>query len=160
MIDSNNKVIYRPAELSDCEQIAELAHELNLFHDFDFKPDADNLKNDFRFIDAYVAERENEVLGYIQGYETYQAHDSKRGFEIQNLCIKKDTRSNGLGKSLMKNFIRKKYDAGIAEFKLTILKKNDTASNFYKSVGFELKDGNFIYFAKLNGENLQKFLSL
>lgn len=150
---------YRRATVKDCEHLSKLAHNLNLFHGMDLSPNSEKLASDWGKYDAYVVEDENkEVIGFAQGYETYQVHDASSGYEIQNLYISDRFRKKGLGKSLLHKMIKEKHDTGTEVFKLTILKSNESALLFYKSLGFEMKDGNILYFAKLKGKNLENFL--
>ena len=151
--------IYRKANVQDCNALSKLAHDLNLFHGLDINPDAQKLTSDWGKYDAYVIEnKNNEIIGFIQGYPTYQIHDASAGYEIQNLHISERFRKKGLGRNLLRFVIEEKHKAGIEIFKLTILKQNESALLFYKSVGFEMKDGNILYFAKLANKNLEKFL--
>ncbi len=128
-----NRFIFRQAQESDCHELSELAHELNMFHNINIKPDVRKLAQDWPFLDvSVVTNTQNKILSFIQGYETYQPHNAVRGYEIQNLYIRKDMRGHGLGKKLVSNLVEKKYALDIKQLKLTVIKENSEAISFYK----------------------------
>jgi ribosomal protein S18 acetylase RimI-like enzyme len=152
--------IIRKATLPDCKDLAELANKLNEYHAVYQSLDADKLNRDFDKINAYVAQNDaGDLLGFLQGYETYFLHQAMRGYEIQNLYVVESARKTGLGRSLVQHVVSEKSKDGTEIFRLTVLKSNNEALLFYKSLGFEFKDGNIVYFGKLTDGNIQACLN-
>lgn len=152
-------ITIRKATRSDCKTLATLATQLNEHHDVFLEVREDKLERDFDRINVYVAHNDaGDLLGFLQGYETYFLHQAMQGYEIQNLYVAKAARKTGVGRAIMQYVITEKVKDGAEIFRLTLLKNNSDAFLFYQSLGFEFKDGNIVYFGKLADHSIHAFL--
>ncbi len=78
-----------------------------------------------------VAEGEDGVLGYASGWLVGQTA------ELNRIAVKKERRGEGIGKELLKAFIKKCVDKGIKEVFLEVEENNETARKLYSSFGFK-----------------------
>ena len=84
-----------------------------------------------------VAEVDDKVVGYLAGkinekndYELYQYG------EIDNICVTKECRGQGIGTALIKDFMGYCKENGIEDFKVVACAKDRDAINFYHKLGF------------------------
>lgn len=132
-----NEVHIRKATPEDAEQLADLAHELNRFHQDDTRPDPVLLAEHHDRFEAYVAEvMGGKLVGYAAGYGTYQFHTATPGFEIQNMAVAETSRRTGVGRSLIQWVVLEKYKSGIRKFTLGVENGNESARAFYNAMGF------------------------
>jgi ribosomal protein S18 acetylase RimI-like enzyme len=90
----------------------------------------------------FIAESEGKVLGVMTGIDHAELFNSpKEGTSIWGLCISKDARKKGLGRSLM-GYIAKHYKTRGRRFlDLSVLCKNKAAIALYEKMGFvRMKD--------------------
>lgn len=91
------------------------------------------IKNAFS---SYNMELPNEFDSATKYLEyIYSDFISSNYYFIDDLCVRKEYRNQGVGKSLLMNLIRKsnEYDCGIM---LTVYRDNNIAQQLYNSVGF------------------------
>ncbi len=149
----------RKATADDVDQLADLAHELNLFHQDDTRPDPVLLKKHQDYYEAYVAQiAEGKLIGYVAGYSMFQFHTATPGFEIQNIAVAAAHRRAGVGRGLMETLIMDKYRKGNRKFTLGVEKGNDSALAFYKTLGFVERDFGDSWRCYLRDQNLEQFV--
>ena len=78
-----------------------------------------------------VAEEEEQLLGYVSGWLVGQTA------ELNRIAVKKERRSEGIGKELLNSFIKKCFLKGIKEVFLEVEEDNEVARKLYSSFGFK-----------------------
>lgn len=127
----------RKAHKGDIEALAALGTALNAYHDDATQLSAEALEADWDWIEAFVVETdEPRIIGFASGFNTYQFHTTKRGYEIQNLHVDEDYRRQGAAKALLEHILEVKRAQGVRKFTLGVLKQNEKARAFYKAFGF------------------------
>lgn len=102
-----------------------------------------------------VAEKENEVVGYIIGRRI-----EKIG-EIISLAVKPKERKKGIGKALIEFLLKKFKEIGIEKIFLHVRTKNKIAISLYKKLNFKIqkeiknyyKNGDSAYLMELDLNN-------
>jgi len=149
----------RKATPEDADQLADLAHELNLFHQDDTRPAPELLRKHQANYEAFVAESVNgKLAGYAAGYNTFQFHTATPGFEIQNMAVAAKFRRKGVGRGLIQRLITEKYNLGVRKFTLGVDNDNVSARAFYKAMGFTERDFGSAKRCYLRDDDLDRFL--
>lgn len=113
------------------------------------------LEEDFglKRFQAFVAEREGEVLGmalYYPIYSTWKGHS----IHLEDLVVLPQHRRRGVGKQLLKAVIEEAKTQNVGRLQWQVLDWNLPAIEFYKQYGAEL-DGEWIN-VKLSRKALHK----
>lgn len=146
-------MIIRKAGMSDIEEILNLAYQLRKTEaKFDKN---NNIKEDACQSDFYrkktikyissrkkiflVAENNNKVVGYINGFieENAEIFHKKPIAYLDNLCVAKEARRQGIGKNLIDEFNKIVKEKGAGFVKLNAFKNNIPAVKLYEQEGFE-----------------------
>lgn len=154
-----NGVIFREATENDAERLAELALQLNLFHDDKTVTHTKDYINQWEFLDAFVIVQSDVIIGYAAGYPTFHFDCALRGYDIQSVCIDEKYRGAGHAKFLLQNLIKLKHAQGIKRFSLSYHEWNKGAQKCYASVGFKERASNQNSKAILMGDDLENMLS-
>ncbi|MFZ4762868.1 MAG: GNAT family N-acetyltransferase [Alphaproteobacteria bacterium] len=150
--------IFRKADITDAEKLVGLCHELNLYHGVNEKPDCKKLTQYWDYFSVFVVATEEEIVGFLSGYESFQFHLAILGFELQNLYVKENYRKMGVGKMLMQKVIAIKYHEGVERFALGAQLDNHAAREFYQNLGFHERAQDHARYV-LTGDKLKKFVS-
>lgn len=141
---------FRSAEQKDAHILAELVYELNKFHNDDIRIDSKKFIEDWHFFEAYVVEDNDQILGFVAGYNTYRFHTATKRFEVQNLYVIENAREKGVAQFLFNELIALKAQQGIKVICLNVLPENMQAKRFYEKQGFVLKPKNFDRYQLVN----------
>ena len=98
-----------------------------------FLNDIENCINGNPYLEGYVIENTDGILGYAMVAKSFSTEFGKPCFSIEDLYIKEDYRGLGLGKTFFE-FITKKYTDCI--FRLEVEEENERAVKLYKKCGF------------------------
>ena len=98
-----------------------------------FLNDIENCINGNPYLEGYVIENTDGILGYAMVAKSFSTEFGKPCFWIEDLYIKEDYRGLGLGKTFFE-FITKKYTDCI--FRLEVEEENQRAVKLYKKCGF------------------------
>ena len=98
-----------------------------------FLNDINNCINENPYLDGYVIENGEDILGYSMVAKSYSTEFGKSCIWIEDLYIKPEHRGKGLGNKLME-FIASAYTDCI--FRLEVERENTAAVNLYKKHGF------------------------
>lgn len=98
-----------------------------------FLNDIENCINGNPYLEGYVIENTDGILGYAMVAKSFSTEFGKPCFWIEDLYIKEDYRGLGLGKTFFE-FITKKYTDCI--FRLEVEEENERAVKLYKKCGF------------------------
>ena len=79
-------------------------------------------------------ENNNEIIGAVLG-----GFDGRRGW-VHHLAVKQSHRRKGLGKKLMINLVSAFKSMGVIKIKLEILESNEEIIQFYKGIGWKLRN--------------------
>lgn len=95
--------------------------------------------SDSPFIDAYLFEEDNIVVGYAQISFTYSNEAGGLVLLIEEIYLRDECRGKGIGSKFFE-FILKEYDGIVARYRLEVEYDNFRAKKLYESFGFsELK---------------------
>ena len=100
-----------------------------------FQNDIDNCVGECPFVEGYVFENEQGVLGYAMIAKSFSTEFGKQCIWIEDLYLKPEYRGLGIGSSFFK-FIEKKYEGVL--FRLEVEEENERAVAVYKKNGFEV----------------------
>lgn len=98
-----------------------------------FLNDIENCISDNPYLEGYIIENSNGILGYAMVAKSFSTEFGKPCFWIEDLYIKDQYRGLGLGKTFF-DFITKKYTDCI--FRLEVEEENERAIKLYKKCGF------------------------
>lgn len=100
-----------------------------------FLNDINNCINENPYLDGYVIENGEDILGYSMVAKSYSTEFGKSCIWIEDLYIKPEHRGKGLGNKLME-FIVSAYTDCI--FRLEVEKENENAFKLYTKQGFSV----------------------
>lgn len=88
---------------------------------------------------SFVAKHDDKTIGAV-----LTGTDGRRGY-LQHLCVDKDYRGRGIGKSLLSKSIDALSKIGIYKTHLSVFTHNFEAQNFYKKLGWGIRDELALY---------------
>mgnify|MGYP003341940914 FL=1 len=151
----------RPATSADVAAIHALIVELAIY---EREPDAvvatveqiqENLFGADPVAYCHVAEIDGQVVGIAIWFLNYSTWLGKAGLYLEDLFVKPEFRSKGLGLKLMKTLAQICVERGYERFQWWVLDWNEPSINFYKSIGAEAMDQWTVY--RLSGDALKNF---
>lgn len=83
---------------------------------------------------------ENEIIGYVILTFGYSIEYHGRDTFIDELYIKSDYRSKGIGTKVIEFIESQSRSLGIEAIHLEVERENENAQNFYRKIGFEDHD--------------------
>jgi ribosomal protein S18 acetylase RimI-like enzyme len=88
---------------------------------------------------CFVADDGGEVIGYVAGSITKEIPEYRPILraEIENIIVKSEHRSKGVGAELVKTFINWCRDNKVVKLHVEAYSPNKKAIEFYKKMGFE-----------------------
>lgn len=99
------------------------------------KKDIEDCINDIPFIEGYILEYNNIIAGYSMIAKSYSTEYGGICIWIEDLYIKPEYRSLGLGTHFFE-FIDNKYKNSAVRFRLEVEANNKQAINVYKKCGY------------------------
>lgn len=99
-----------------------------------FNNDIDNCINENPYLEGYVFEDNENILGYAMLAKSFSTEFGKQCIWIEDLYIKKEFRGLGIGTNFFK-YIDEKYKDSL--FRLEVELENTRAINVYKKSGFD-----------------------
>ena len=151
----------RPANPKDVEAIHALIVELAIY---EREPEAvvatvEQIQENLFGVDpvayCHVAEVDGRVVGIAIWFLNYSTWLGKAGLYLEDLFVKPEFRSRGLGLQLMKKLAQICIERGYERFQWWVLDWNEPSINFYKSIGADAMDQWTVY--RLSGEALKNF---
>ena len=100
-----------------------------------FEADFDNCVSDSPYIEGFVCENDGTIQGYAMVAKSFSTEFGKPCMWIEDLYIKKEYRSLGIGNAIM-SYIIEKYTDCI--FRLEVEEENENAVRLYKKHGFDV----------------------
>ena len=150
----------RPAEISDAEAIHNLIVELAIY---EREPEAvvatvaqlkENLFGADPVAFCHVAEVDGQVVGIAIWFLNYSTWLGKAGLYLEDLFVKPEFRSRGLGLQLMKTLAQICVERGYERFQWWVLDWNSPAIEFYHSIGASPMSEWTVY--RVEGEPLKR----
>lgn len=90
---------------------------------------------------CFIAEIDNQIVGFaIAGKKEVPSYRLVKVVEMENIFVKKEYRSNGVGKKLMEAFLNWAKELGVDKVAVNVFALNDGAISFYKREGFLPQD--------------------
>jgi ribosomal protein S18 acetylase RimI-like enzyme len=134
----------RKATIQDLPQLAELFDQYRVFYhkESDIPAAESFLKERIEKADSeiFVAEREGDLVGFVQLYPLFSSTRMKRYWLLNDLFVNENYRGKGFSKELIeetKELAKFTNSAGIL---LETGKSNTVGNKLYPSCGFELYD--------------------
>lgn len=105
--------------------------------DFVYENEGENIKMKMKDNGQYfLAEIENEVIGYAMGKICKDPHLSYKRIEVDELFIKETFRGKGIGTKFINEFIKIGKAAGAERVIVAVMVKNEGALNLYTKLNF------------------------
>ena len=145
----------RKASIKDLESISIVANmlwdsesEISEFLIKDYYISEDGKKELKKAIQEHiflVAETDNKIVGFIDGYELKRpgAYKQKNGY-IKRIVINPDYQRNNIGTKLMDELTEHFKKIGISMIRLDVLAENTKAINFYNNLDFKAYASTYI----------------
>lgn len=101
-----------------------------------------------------IAEWNGEPAGFAVWFYNYSTFLARHGLYVEDLFVKTDYRSKGIGKALLVNLAGRAAREGCGRLEWSVLDWNEPAINFYETLGARAVEGWTVY--RLTGEALKK----
>jgi GNAT superfamily N-acetyltransferase len=101
-----------------------------------------------------IAELENEVTGFAVWHLNYSTWLGKHGIYLEDLYVDPKYRGQGHGKALLRKLAQICVESGYKRLQWWVLDWNQSAINFYKSIGAEPMDQWTVF--RVSGSSLEK----
>ena len=117
--------------------IQALAEYENLSDAVTGSPDqlADHLFGSRPYIEAIVADRNGQVVGFALFLHNYSTFLTKPGIYLEDLFVLPDYRGQNIGKALLTRLAKIAVDRGCGRLEWSVLDWNEPAIGFYKRMG-------------------------
>jgi GNAT superfamily N-acetyltransferase len=131
----------RPAVAADVPNlhalVLELARYEKLAHEVSATPAdlAAHLFGERRYVEALVAEDEGRTVGFALFFHNYSTFLGRPGIYLEDLFVLPECRRKGHGKALLREVARLAVERGCGRFEWAVLKWNEPAIAFYRSLG-------------------------
>jgi len=136
---SSQNYIIHTAGVEDAQTIYNLIYELSEFeklaHAMKSSPDS-IIKNMQRgLIHCLLCKVEGEIVGFALYFFNYSTFEGRPGLYLEDLYVKPQFRSQGLGKALLLKLMSIAKSMDCARMEWVVLDWNQSARDFYKSLG-------------------------
>jgi GNAT superfamily N-acetyltransferase len=142
-------VIIRPATIQDVLQLSKLFDLYRIFYRKQSDVEgakkflSERIRNDESVI--YVAEEENELLGFTQLYPQFSSTRMKRTWLLNDLFVLQEHRERGISKQLIEAAKQLALKTNAAGLLLETEKTNVVGNRLYPSSGFIMNTTNNFY---------------
>jgi GNAT superfamily N-acetyltransferase len=136
----------RMAGADDAPTIAALVRELALFvnHEDEAKAKAEDFRRHLfgprPAAEAALAEINGEAVGFALWFSTFSTFRGQPGLYLEDLFVKTEHRSRGIGKALLAAVAAQALERGCGRVEWSVLKWNTAAIGFYRSLGAQFLD--------------------
>ncbi|HLK26989.1 MAG TPA: GNAT family N-acetyltransferase [Puia sp.] len=142
-------IVIRNARIEDVAQLSKLFDLYRIFYrkqsDIEGAKNFlyERIKNNESVI--YVAEEENELLGFTQLYPQFTSTRMKRSWLLNDLFVLQEHRERGISKQLIEAAKQLAIKTNAAGLLLETEKTNTVGNRLYPSAGFALYDSSNFY---------------
>lgn len=136
--------------------IRELAEYERLAHEVDATEDgiAEALFGPQPRVFADIAEWDGKPVGFALWFYNFSTFRSRHGIYLEDLFVRPDFRSKGVGKALLRHLARRCVAEGLPRLEWWVLDWNEQALRFYRSIGAMPMDEWTVQ--RVTGDNLSK----
>ena len=136
----------RPATADDIDALVGLIHDLA---EFERSPGSveitggqlhDALFGPSPTVFAHVADEQGRIVGMAIWFLTYSTWTGRHGIHLEDLYVRPEARSGGVGRSLLTELATIAHRSGYARVEWSVLDWNEQALRFYRSLGAEPLD--------------------
>lgn len=137
----NNQLEIRFATEKDVQAIFSLIKELAEFEKLShqIKTDEAELKQtlfgDDKFVEILIAEFDGQIVGQALFFKNFSTFLGKPGIYLEDLYVKPEMRSKGIGKKLLYKIISIAKERNYGRVEWSVLDWNESAIDFYKKIG-------------------------
>ncbi len=131
----------RQAQQSDIPEILSMIKELADYEKLldKVKTSEENLREvifgENKFVEVLIAEYNNEICGQTIFFKNFSTFVGRPGYYIEDLYVKPEYRSKGIGKALLDEVINKAKENNFGRVEWVVLDWNNSAIEFYKNRG-------------------------
>jgi GNAT superfamily N-acetyltransferase len=138
--------VIRAAVADDVDELVQMIHDLA---DFERSPQSvqitSRLLGDALFtpsptVFAHVAVEHDRVVGMAIWFLTFSTWTGRSGIHLEDLYVRPEARSAGVGRALVTELASMAYRSGHARVEWSVLHWNERALAFYRSLGAEPLD--------------------
>ena len=104
--------------------------------------------------ECVIAEQDGKPAGFALFFHNYSTFLGQPGLYLEDLYVKPELRSRGIGRKLLAHLARLALERGCGRFEWSVLDWNEPAIRFYKGLGAKMMDAWRIN--RLTGEALEK----
>jgi GNAT superfamily N-acetyltransferase len=147
----NKKLSIRFAEEKDIPVILSLIKELAEFEKLSDKVNVsedilkENLFGKRKYAEVIIAELNEKPAGQALFFHNFSTFKGKPGIYLEDLYVKPEYRSKGIGKALLNKLIETAKERKCSRIEWVVLDWNKSAIDFYKKMGAEEMNGWLIY---------------
>lgn len=140
----------RQAEAADAAAVIALLGDLaRTIGDADkFRSTEDDIRRygfgEPRHFEALLAEAQGSAVGLVLFFRTFSTWRGRPGLYVQDLHVVERFRGAGLGRRLLAAAARRGRAAGCTHLRLSVRPDNDQALAFYRRMGLDVRDDEFI----------------
>jgi GNAT superfamily N-acetyltransferase len=134
-------LVIRKAEPADASLIFAFIEELAAFEKLAHEVDATRqdietaLFGDRPRVFADIAEWKGEPAGFALWFYNFSTFRGRHGLYLEDLFVRPEFRSQGVGKALLRNLARRCVSEDLARLEWWVLDWNEAALRFYRSIG-------------------------
>jgi GNAT superfamily N-acetyltransferase len=131
----------RPARPDDSEEIATLIRELAASEKLEDQAKATaedlarHLFGDHPAAEVLIAEVDGHPVGFALYFSTFSTFRGQPGLYLEDLFVRPEHRSRGIGKALLAGVARVAVDRGCGRLEWAVLDWNTPSIEFYRSQG-------------------------
>ncbi len=139
----------RTATIEDLQQLSKLFDQYRVFYHKQSDLEgakkflAERIKNNDSVI--YVADEENELLGFTQLYPQFSSTRMKRAWLLNDLFVLREHRERGISKQLIEKAKQLAIKTNAAGLLLETDKTNTVGNRLYPSTGFVMNETSNFY---------------
>jgi GNAT superfamily N-acetyltransferase len=147
----NKKLSIRFAEEKDIPVILSLIKELAEFEKLSDEVNVsedilkENLFGKRKYAEVIIAELNEKPAGQALFFHNFSTFKGKPGIYLEDLYVKPEYRSKGIGKALLNKLIETAKERKCSRIEWVVLDWNKSAIDFYKKMGAEEMNGWLIY---------------
>ena len=147
----NKKLSIRIAEEKDIPVILSLIKELAEFEKLSDEVNVsedilkENLFGKRKYAEVIIAELNEKPAGQALFFHNFSTFKGKPGIYLEDLFVKPEYRSKGVGKALLNKLIETAKERKCSRIEWVVLDWNKSAIDFYKKMGAEEMNGWLIY---------------
>ena len=143
---------------ANIKHLDEVARLFNLYRIFYEQPD--DLERAYNFIKARIEMKESIIFvsdnadgtlsGFVQLYPSFCSVSTIPMLILYDLFVEPDTRTKGIGRSLMNKAGQYAQENGFKRLELSTAKDNFIGQSLYESLGYEVDDEFLHYSLEIN----------